>query len=109
MELLLFYCIPRKDTNPIAHRLLDEFGSLSRVFEATPKELMLVDGMGENAATLFSLISQLSRYSAVNQLPQEKIMTSVEDCGNYMLPYFKARTMETVFLLSMDAKGKVKC
>lgn len=109
LELLLFYCIPRKDTNLIAHRLLDEFGSLARVFEATPKELTMVDGMGENAATLFSLISQLSRYCAVNQLPREKIMTSVEDCGNYMLPYFKARTMETVFLLCMDAKGKVKC
>lgn len=29
LELLLFYAVPRKDTNPIAHRLLDRFGSLS--------------------------------------------------------------------------------
>ena len=39
LELLLFYCIPRKDTNPIAHRLLDHFGSLTAVLEASPEEL----------------------------------------------------------------------
>jgi len=36
LELALFYCIPRKDTNPIAHRLLDHFGGLSQVLEASP-------------------------------------------------------------------------
>ena len=40
LELLLFYAIPRQDTNPIAHRLLDTFGSLAAVFDATPEELM---------------------------------------------------------------------
>ena len=38
LELLLFYCIPRKDTNPIAHKLLQHFGSLSQVLEAPVEE-----------------------------------------------------------------------
>ena len=39
LELLLFYCIPRVDTNPLAHKLLDHFGSLTNVLEAPVEEL----------------------------------------------------------------------
>ena len=48
LELLLFYCIPRADTNPLAHRLLNEFGSLTAVLNATVEELEKIDGIGEN-------------------------------------------------------------
>ena len=50
LELLLFYCIPRMDTNPIAHALLQRFGSLSQVLEAPVEELEKVPGIGHNAA-----------------------------------------------------------
>lgn len=109
LELLLFYCIPRKDTNPIAHALLDEFGSLARVMEATTQELMNVPGIGDNVATLFSLITQLSRYYEVNRLSGMKILTTIEACGNYLLPFFRGRNVEMAFLLCLDAKCKVLC
>ena len=57
LELLLFYCIPRVDTNPLAHRLLEHFGSLSQVLEATQPELEKVPGMGANAAVFLNLIT----------------------------------------------------
>ena len=50
LELALFYCIPRKDTNPIAHALLAHFGGLSQVLEAPVEELMRIPGMGETSA-----------------------------------------------------------
>lgn len=50
LELLLFECIPRMDTNPIAHRLLERFGSLKRVFSASRKELCQVKGIGPKTA-----------------------------------------------------------
>ena len=49
LELLLFYGIPQRDTNTIAHELIRKFGSLSRVLEATPEELQQVNYVGENA------------------------------------------------------------
>ena len=55
LELLLFYGIPRRDTNPIAHALLERFGSFYQVLEASLNELQSVDGVGENAATLLKL------------------------------------------------------
>ena len=55
LELLLFYCIPRKDTNEVAHRLLDRFGSLSQVLETRVEDLEKVDGIGHNTAVFLSL------------------------------------------------------
>ena len=51
LEMLLFYCIPRRDTNPIAHALLSRFGSLTAVFEAPVEELVKVEG-GYNLAAV---------------------------------------------------------
>ena len=63
LELLLTYAIPRRDTNPIAHRLLDKsaFGSLWEVLNAGPKELMAVEGIGESAAVLLSLVGAMGQ------------------------------------------------
>lgn len=107
LELLLFYCIPRQDTNPIAHALLDRFGSVSKVLEATPEELKKVPGVGESAALFLSLIMATGRYYLVNQKEKDTILTSIEKCGQYLLPFFHGRRNETVFLLCLDAKCKV--
>ena len=74
LELLLFYGIPRVDTNPIAHALLDHFGSLSQVLEASPEELMKVPGVGENAALLLTLIPQMGRFYMVDRSSRVTIL-----------------------------------
>lgn len=55
LELVLFYAIPRKDTNPIAHRLLKRFGTLADVFNAPITELVKIEGIGENAAVFLKM------------------------------------------------------
>ena len=107
LELLLFYCVPQQDTNPLAHRLLDQFGSLSQVLEASPEQLEKVEGIGKNISTFVSLITAVGRYYQVNRNNQNKILTSVTACGDYLVPYFHGRPNETVFLLCLDAKCKV--
>jgi len=109
LELALFYAIPRRDTNPIAHALLDHFGSLSQVLEAPVEELMKIPGMGENAAILLHLIMETGRYYLVNRSTQSKVLPTLEDCANYLVPFFHGRRLETVFLLCLDAKCKVLC
>lgn len=109
LELLLFYAIPQRDTNPMAHALLDRFGSLSRVLEAGVEDLKQVSGVSDHAATLLSLITQLSRFYQVDCAQRTECLTSLEACGDYLTPYFFGRTRETVFLLCLDAKCKVLC
>ncbi len=107
LELLLFYCIPRVDTNPLAHRLLDHFGSLTNVLNASIEELEKVEGVGKNTSTFLSLITQVGRYYQIKQSEPGKILRTIDQCGNYLVPYFFGREQETVFLLCLDAKCKV--
>lgn len=109
LELLLFYCIPRKDTNGLAHRLLEHFGSLSQVLEASVEELKKVEGVGDHVATLLRLTTQMGRYYLVNRTEHKKILTSTEQCGQYLLPRFFGRCNEMVYMLCLDAKCKVLC
>ena len=107
LELLLFYAIPRQDTNEIAHRLLDAFGSFSAVLDAPVERLTAVEGIGENAAILIKFLQAMSRYYDLSKIQQEKILPTIDDCGRYLVPFFKNRKNETVFLLALDAKLKV--
>jgi DNA repair protein RadC len=109
LELLLFYCIPRRDTNELAHRLLERFGSLSQVMETRVEDLMSVPGMGEKAALFLNLIPAAGRYYAVDRISRNKVLHTTEACGAYLMPYFEGRSQETVFMLCLDAKCKVLC
>lgn len=109
LELLLFYCIPRKDTNPIAHALLEHFGAMSQVMEAPIEELKKVEGIGENAAVFLRLVTQVGRYYLTDRVSKVKILPTLESCADYLKPYFFSRNVEMVFLLCLDAKCKVLC
>lgn len=61
LVLLLFYAIPRADTNLIAHKLMRRFGALSAVLEADPKDIASVEDMGDEAAAFLNLIPQVTR------------------------------------------------
>lgn len=107
LELLLFYAIPRKDTNPIAHGLLDRFGSLVQVMEAPVEELEKVPGIGSNAALLLNLITAVARFYMVRQTEEETILNSIDGCKKYLAQFFLGRRTEMVYLLCLDAKCKV--
>ena len=109
VELLLFYSIPRIDTNEIAHHLVNRFGSLSQVLEAPVEELQKVPGIGEHSAVLLHLMAEVARYYQVNRTINEKVLNTIEKCGAYLLPYFVGRRNETVYLLCLDAKCKLLC
>lgn len=109
LELLLYYCVPRKDTNPLAHALLSHFGSLSQVLEASAEELEKIEGIGENISTFLNLTTAVGRYYLVNRTTQTMILRDTIRCGEYLLPYFYGRRNEIVFILCLDAKCKVLC
>lgn len=107
LEMLLYYTIARKDTNPIAHRLINRFGSLEKVLSAPMQELEKVEGIGHASALQLKLLNDLDKFRAMHRDSGIAIMNNIWDCGRYMLPYFKGSKVEKVFLLCMDAKGQV--
>lgn len=110
LELLLFYCVPRLDTNPLATRIMDRFHTFDAVLDATPKELMEVPGVGENIANYLMLLKSAWRfYETRKKASQTKLLLSIDDCREYLRTYFINRTVETVYLLCLDAKCKPIC
>lgn len=109
LELLLFFGIPRGDTNLLAHTLLEHFGSFAQVLEAPAEELEKVSGVGEHAATLLTLIKEMSRYYLVKRNDDCPILTTTSECGAFFLPRYVGKLDETVLLLCLDSKCKVIC
>ena len=107
LELLLYYAIPRRDTNPIAHALMERYGSLSAVLAAPVEDLKKVEGVGESAAILLKLAPQLYRKAKMSDAEQETILSSVERVGAYLLDRFAGEKNEVVYQLCLDRKGKL--
>ena len=109
LELVLFYSIPRRDTNEIAHALISKFGSLKQVFDASYEELISVDGINENSATLIKLIPQLSKTYLDSEYKREVILDTAGKIGKYLVSQYIGETKEIVYLLLLDNKfGLIK-
>ncbi len=106
LELLLFYAVPRKDTNPIAHELINRFGSLQGVLSAPFEELTKVPDIGKNAAVLIQLIAPLYRQSLIFAPDHEVVLDTRERIGKYFQDIFIAHPKETMYQLCLDAKGR---
>ena len=107
LELLLFYAIPQGDVNPLAHKLIDRFGSLAGVFHATPEQLMEVDGVGHNTAVLIGLVPAVAaRYSQVNNRFSGRLVTAWQ-FRELLHPLFFGKRNELVYLVCMDGKNKL--
>ena len=104
LELLLCFAIPRRDTNPIAHALLDRFGSLASVLEAPPEELRQVEGIGESAAVLLTLVPAVARQHLIQRSCAGRPLTTTARLSEYLLPRFFGERDEVVWLLCLDAQ-----
>lgn len=108
LELLLFFGIPQKDVNDEAHNLINQFGSLSDVFDAKYDDLLKVKGIGENAATLIKLMPELFRKYEVDKLNSNAVMlNSAELVAKYTSKYFKGLTEERLYLLCLDSNCRL--
>lgn len=106
LELLLFYAIPQGDVNPLAHALLEHFGSLSAVFQAPYEELLKVKGVGPNTAVLIQLIPALGGRYLADRTSLSGQLVTVEEFLEVLNPYFFGARVEMCYLLCLDGKNK---
>ncbi len=107
LELLLFYSIPRKDTNELAHRLIHTFGSLNGVFDAPYEELLRVDGIGESSALLISSIPALCRRYAEGMVSGKINLSEPADAMEYAVRKFYGSKVEEFYMLCLDGSGNL--
>ncbi len=105
LEMLLFYAIPRKNTNPIAHALINRFGSLSGVLDASIDELCRVEGVGRGAATLLKMIMPIARVYNGDKLSRRPKFKNLDDIGDFILKKYEGLTEEKASVLLLDGAG----
>ena len=107
LELLLFYARARVDTNPLAHELLDRFGSLKGVLEARPEQLMTVPEIGPEAAALISMVVPLTRvwHRCAMELPVR--IGNSREAESYCLSILAGERTERFYVVSLNAQCKV--
>ncbi len=109
LELMLFYCVQRKDTNPLAHRLLDHFGKLPNVLDATVQDLMRVEGVTEHTAIYLTMIAAVYRYNAAIQPEELTELRTPEECIKFLVPLFAGARHEKLFVVCLDGRCRILC
>ncbi len=107
LELFLFNAVPRKDTNGLAHRLIEEFGSFENVFDASFEDLLAVKDMTENAAMMIKqAVPVVSVYSR-NFSKQRTKLNSAYKIINYYRSIFENKRYEEVHAVLLDIHDKL--
>ncbi len=107
LELLLYYAIPQGDTNPLAHRLINEFGSLSGVLDATLEDLMQVNGVGVHTATLLNFMPKLQRAYQTDLLKTRTVLATSEQALAYCRVLLSGLQKENFYVISLDGTNRV--
>ena len=107
LELILFYARARGDVNPLAHRLLDTFGSLKSVLEAPVDQLCMVDGVGPETATLLSLMVPVFRRYALCLCEEKTSLRNFCDAEEYCRALLTGMRKERFYMVCLSAQMRV--
>lgn len=107
LEFLLFYCISRKDTNPLAHTLINRFGSLAGVLDAPIEELAAVKGMGEHSALLLKSILPIAKIYYNQKTTETPSFSGLDDIGKFAVRQYIGVNVERAGIMALDGKGKL--
>lgn len=107
LELLLFYAIPQRNVNPLAHQVLERFGSLNGVLEAPVEELMKVEGVGQYAAAFLQLVGQTARKVELNRHPEREKLELRKDVKEHCRRLLEGLRHEEFYVVCLDAQCRV--
>lgn len=107
LEMLLFYGIARKDTNEIAHDLINRFGSVSGVFEAPVEELVKVNGVSLHTASLLKLMIPIIRCYVAEKNEKKINYSNIDDVCDFLLQQYISYTKEVFSVVSFSGSGRM--
>ena len=109
LELLLFYSIPRRNTNELAHALLKRFGSLDAVLRADESALQTVEGIGATSALQIRAVAEIMSRCARQQIDDRQLLSSFSELSSYLQSLFIGSLREKTFLLLFNAANRLVC
>lgn len=108
LEYVLYLTNAQKDTNGIAHELIERFGDFAAVLEASEEELCTVEGVGPATARMLHLLPQISRYYGRSRTSNARCIQTTEQMGSYLMAKFAWSDYERAMLVSLDSRRRVR-
>jgi len=104
LEILLYYCYPRCDTNGIAHKMLKEFKTLQNLFDANVETIMARLGCSENIAVLLSLMPGIAKRYLRSKWSDKVVLSEAKIAGEYAISLFVGEPVEIFYVLCLDTQ-----
>lgn len=108
LELLLYYAIPGRDTNELAHKLLDKFHSLAALMETGVPEIVKNTNLSENTAILLNMIPHICRKYMSSKWKGRVKLNSVKKAGEFALSLYIGKVDEEVNVICLDNANCIK-
>lgn len=107
LEMALFFAIPQGDTNELAHRLMNKFGSISAVLDAPHEQLTDVPGIGDNAASFLNFSVALARRYRLDKIADDNLFENADKIGRYLMAFLMGASGEQTVLMCLDGKRRL--
>lgn len=107
LELYLFRTIPRRDTKPLAKKLIDHFGSFAEAIHAPDHLLREVPGMGDAVITDFRLLSAASLQLVRSEAVKKTVLNSWDELIDYCRAAMAYESREQFRIIFLDKRNKV--
>ncbi len=108
LEVLLYITNPQKNTNGIAHELINKFGDFAGVLDASEEELQSIDGIGPNSARMLHLMPEISRYYQRSRAKKAGRIRSTEQLAGFLMGKFDGLEQERAMLVVLDSRNRIK-
>ena len=108
LEYILYITNTRRDTNGLAHQLIDRFGDFAGVLEASEEELLTVEGVGPSTARMLHLLPQISRYYTQSRTGGRKSLGTTEQLAEILMLQLAGAMQERALLAALDSRSRVK-
>lgn len=106
LEILLYFACPRVNTNPLAHRLLERFCSVSEILKADAEELKAVEGVGESVARYLKTVGLCAERSG--SVEGNAVLKTFGDCKRFVSMRMRGKDDEYLELYFLEKSGRVK-
>ncbi|MCH5209940.1 MAG: hypothetical protein J1F01_03145 [Oscillospiraceae bacterium] len=105
LEYILYYSIPRINTNEIAHKLIKKCNGFANVFKAPDEVLRSVDKVGENTISHLHMLDEFARYYTKAMSGAHRLKLNGKNCEEYLMNLFNGETRELFYMICLDAKA----
>jgi len=107
LEMILFYTIPRRDTNELAHRLIEKFGTLDSLFDASPEIIEKEGKVNKNTAVFLSMIPQLTRRYSLLKQGKKPVLDSSCKAGKFVTSLFIGKNYEAFYVCCLNSQNQL--